>query len=212
MKNKWIILLFIASINVQGQSAKKLVLEGNKAYFGLKDYKKAESFYKRALAADSKYGKAGYNLGAAYFKQNKFDEAAAQFEGIKALTKNKDTVAGGLHNQGTSYLKAKRYDEAVKTLKEALKLNPKDEDTRYNLAYALAMKKKEDEKKKKKEQQQQQQQSKPENKKEQKPVEKISEKEAERMLNALKQEEKKLQKNKRKKEDNNSDNFSGKDW
>jgi Ca-activated chloride channel homolog len=199
---------------MQAQNAKKLLREGNQAYFANKDYKTAEQLYKKALAADNKYGKASYNLGAAYFKQGKFDESAAQFEGIKSYSKSSDTIAYGLHNQGTAYLKAKKYDEAVKALKEALKQNPKDEDTRYNLAYAMNQKKKEDQKKKdkKQNQQQQQKQQQQEQKKEQKPQQQISQKEAERMLNALKQEEQKLQKNKRKKEEKSSDNFSGKDW
>ncbi len=200
---------------MQAQNAKKLLREGNQAYFANKDYKAAEQLYKKALAADNKYGKASYNLGAAYFKQGKFDESAAQFEGIKSYSKSRDTIAYGLHNQGTAYLKAKKYDEAVKALKEALKQNPKDEDTRYNLAYAMNQKKKEDQKKKDKKQnqnQQQQQQKQQEQKKEVKPQQQISQKEAERMLNALKQEEQKLQKNKRKKEEKSSDNFSGKDW
>jgi Ca-activated chloride channel homolog len=198
------------------QNAKKLLREGNQAYFAKKDYKAAEQLYKKALAADNKYGKASYNLGAAYFKQGKFDESAAQFEGIKSYSKNSDTIAYGLHNQGTAYLKAKKYDEAVKALKYALKQNPKDDDTRYNLAYAMYQKKKEDQKKKDKKQnqnqnqnQQQQQKQQQEQKKEQ---QQISQKEAERMLNALKQEEQKLQKNKRKKEEKSNENFSGKDW
>jgi Ca-activated chloride channel homolog len=208
-----ILIIFMAS-SLSAQNAKKLLREGNNAYLGKQDYKKAEEMYKRALAADNKYGKASYNLGAAYYKQGKFDESAAQFEGVKSFTNNKDTVAKGLHNQGTAYLKAKKYDDAVKTLKSALKNNPNDEDTRYNLAYAMYQKKKEDQKKQnqKQNQNQEQKQVQKEQKQEQKPQTQISEKEAERMLNALKQEEKKLQKSKRKKEEKNSEKFSGKDW
>jgi Ca-activated chloride channel homolog len=213
MRKQGLMLLFIFMASVlSAQSAKKLLREGNNAYFGKKDYKKAEEMYKRALATDNKYGKASYNLGAAYYKQGKFDESAAQFEGVKLFTTNKDTLAKGLHNQGTAYLKGKKYDDAIKTLKSALKQNPMDEDTRYNLAYAMYQKKKEDQKKQQQQQNKEQKQEQKEQKQEQKQQSQISEKEAERMLNALKQEEKKLQKSKRKKEEKSSENFSGKDW
>ncbi len=209
----WLLLFSLMSMTLLAQSAKKLLRQGNEAYLGKKNYKQAEQLYKKALAVDNKYGKASYNLGAAYYKQGKYDEAAAQFEGIKSFTKDKDTVFKSLHNQGTAYLKAKKYDEAVKALKEAVKKNPKDEDTRYNLAYAMYQKRKEEQKKKDKKQDQTQQNEKPNPQKQaQKPQAQISKKEAERMLKALQNEEKKIQRAKRKKQEKSGDNFSGKDW
>jgi Ca-activated chloride channel homolog len=210
------IFLCLTALSGVAQNPKKLLREGNKAYLANKNYKKAEDLYKRALAADNKYNKAAYNLGAAYFKQGKFEEAAAQFEGIKNITKHKDSLSSGLYNQGTSYIKAKKYDEAIKSLKQSIKLNPKDEDAKYNLAYALTQKKKQEQKQQQQKQNQQQQQKqqqgqkKPEEKKQQE--QNISKKEAERMLNALNQEEKKLQRKKKKMDDKTSNAFSGKDW
>ncbi len=207
------LLFSLVVVTLSAQSAKKLLREGNAAYLGKKDYKQAEQLYKKALAVDNKYGKASYNLGAAYFKQGKYDEAAAQFEGIKSFTKDKDTVFRSMHNQGTAYLKSKKYDEAIKALKAAVKKNPKDEDTRYNLAYAMYQKRKEDQKKKDQKQDKSKQNENPKpQKQEQKPQAQISKKEAERMLKALQNEEKKIQRAKRKKQEKSGENFSGKDW
>jgi Ca-activated chloride channel family protein len=52
------------------------------------------------------------------------------------------------HNLGNSQLMSKQYEKGIEAYKNSLRIRPKDEDTRYNLAYALA---------KMKEQQQQQQ-------------------------------------------------------
>ena len=38
-----------------------------------------------------------------------------------------------------SYLQDKKYEESINAFKQSLKLNPKDNDTRYNLAYAQSM-------------------------------------------------------------------------
>ena len=71
-------------------------------------------------------------------------EAASHYQqalGSQSIT-NKQR-AQTLHNQGNSYLKAAQQSEqmeglqqAVNSYQEALKLDPKNEDTRYNLAYA----------------------------------------------------------------------------
>jgi len=49
---------------------------------------------------------------------------------------NSDTVQKAWHNYGNAKLMQKSYEDAIYGYKKALKLNPKDEDTRYNLAYA----------------------------------------------------------------------------
>jgi tetratricopeptide (TPR) repeat protein len=57
------------------------------------------------------------------------------------LTENddKDFKSKVHHNIGNSYLKSQKFEESIKSYKEALKLNPNDEETKYNLSYALNM-------------------------------------------------------------------------
>ncbi|NLF43988.1 MAG: tetratricopeptide repeat protein [Bacteroidales bacterium] len=104
-----------------------------------------------------------------------------------------------------------------KIYKEALKINPEDEDTRYNLAYAL--------KKIQQQQQQQQQQDKEEKKDEKKDKEKekqeqqkqqnqekqINPQDAQRILDALNQQEKNVQ-DKRKMQMIQKRPANGKQW
>src|SRR5690242_2136100 len=194
------------------QSDKKLIREGNKSYDN-KKYSDAEVSYKKSLDKNQKSYEANFNLGDAYYKQGKYDDAAKQFELLKSEKKDKKTEAAALHNLGNTLLKNKKYKESIDAYKQALKLNPNDEDTRYNLAYAQTMLKQEQQRQ---QQQQQQNQDKNKDKKDQKQQPKpeqqkqeqaqkqqeqkkeISKEDAERILQALNNDEKDKHKKKAK--------------
>jgi Flp pilus assembly protein TadD len=73
------------------------------------------------------------NLGAAYGKRNRLDEAVSEF--ITAL-KLKPDYADAHYNLGDAYLKQNRLDEAVSEFITALKLKPDYADAHYNLGIA----------------------------------------------------------------------------
>lgn len=155
--NKYILvivglLLIMASNQIEAQSstARKETRKGNKEYKA-KKYDQSEVNYRRAIHDDSNAYRAQYNLGNALYKQKKYDEANSHYS--KALetpdlsNKNKAKI---LHNRGNSSLKAglakenraegmQQFQQAVNDYQEALKLTPKDENTRYNLSYAKKM-------------------------------------------------------------------------
>ena len=173
----------------------------------------AEVEYKKSLGKNQKSYEGNFNLGDAYYKQGKYDEAARQFELLKSQKKDKSIDAAALHNLGNTLLQGQKYPESIEAYKQALKMNPKDEDTRYNLAYAQAMLKQQqqqqqqqqnqDKNKDKKDQQkqQQEQQKQEQQKQEQKPQEQkkeISKEDAERILQALNNDEKDKHKKKAK--------------
>jgi len=209
-----ICVLFI-HFSASSQSERKLVRDGNQMYKD-KKFSDAEVNYKKSLDVNKESKTAQFNLGDAYYKQGKFDEATRQFETISSDSKlGKEEKARAFHNLGNSYLQSKKYNESINAYKNALKLNPKDNDTRYNLAYAQNMiqqqqqqqqqnqdkdKDKKDKNEEKKDQQQQQnkdQQQKEEQKKdEQKQAkrDKISKEDAEKILQALNNDEKNTQK------------------
>src|SRR5438132_1207486 len=141
------VLLILFSCKAYAQQEKYVLREGNNSYFGGK-YNEAEKYYSEALKKKNNYPKANFNLGDAYYKQGKMTDAIGQFDVFIKNSNNKDTLSKAFHNMGNSYLKTKSYEDAIKAYKNSLKLNPKDEDTRYNLAYA---KKKLEEQKKKEE-------------------------------------------------------------
>lgn len=205
-----LILLFIAStLNSLAQSEKKLISDGNKNY-ETKNYIEAEKKYKAALEKNKESYKANFNLGNAYYQQGRYEEAAQQFQAITHKPTSKDTLAKAYHNLGNALLKSKKYQESVNAYKNALKNNPNDEDTRYNLAYALQMLKKQQEQEKKdkenkqnqdkKEDEKKEEEKKNEDKKEKKQDQQpeqakqnISKEDAERMLDALLNDEKNIQ-------------------
>ena len=209
-------LVFLLPLIAKAQQEKKYVKEGNKNYQD-KKYDDAEKNYKQALSKNKNSYKANFNLGDAYYKQGKYKEAAEQFQNITHIASSKDTLAKAYHNLGNSLLKAKQYQESVDAYKNALKNNPNDADTRYNLACAQQYLKqqqqqqqkkqdKKDDKKDKKDQDKKDKDKKDQDKKDdQKKDQKqdqqkqeqdknqISKQDAQRLLDALQNDEKNLQ-------------------
>ena len=162
-KSFWLLtvsLWLIGTCQAFAQSERKFIREGNKS-FDSKKYSDAEVAYKKSLGKNQKSYEGNFNLGDAYYKQGKYDEAAKQFELLQSQKKDKASQAAAMHNLGNTLLQNQKYPESIEAYKQALKLNPKDEDTRYNLAYAQAMLKQQ-------QQQQQQQQNQDKNKEDKK--------------------------------------------
>lgn len=131
-------MLLLSSLSAFSQKEKKFIKEGNKLYTD-KKYAEAEKSYKQGLVKNKDSYKAGFNLGDAYYKQGKYEEAAEQFQALTHRATSKDTLSKAYHNLGNSLLQTKKFEESINAYKNALKNNPNDEDTRYNLAYAQKM-------------------------------------------------------------------------
>lgn len=147
---------------------------------------------------------AHFNLGNALLRQRNPKDAAAQYENSAKLTKNPLYLAKAYHNLGVTLQSQKQYGEAIKSYENALRNNPRDDESRYNLALCRHLQKnqKQDQKQNdqnKQEKDQNKQQNKPEqnkDKQEQKQQQnnnQMSKDNAERLLDAAKQEEQKTQ-------------------
>jgi tetratricopeptide (TPR) repeat protein len=203
-------LLFAISI-VNAQPAQKLVRSGNNEY---KDghFKAAEIDYRKALTKAPNSQKAAFNLGNSLYKQQNFDEAAAQYLKL-AQSENKEAPKANVYyNLGNSLLENKKYKESIDAYKMALRQNPKDEDTRYNLSYAMTklQQQKKQEQNKKQQQKQQQQQQKQEQQPQPKPN--MSKQDANRMLNAMNNNEKRTLDKTKNKQNVPTQNMPEKDW
>src|SRR5262245_53524136 len=108
---------------------------GNKE-FDKQNYAEAETDYRKALDISNNMPQATFNLGDAVYEQKRYDDAQKQFQ-LSAKT-NADPVAKAhaFHNLGNSFLQQKKWDDAISAYKNSLKLNPADQETKYNLAYA----------------------------------------------------------------------------
>jgi tetratricopeptide (TPR) repeat protein len=163
---KYILLIIsiFVSLAVSAQKERKYVREGN-GYFekGLKDTTKldsvsfgqAEVAYRRALEIKPDDFHWQFNLADAIYKQNRPDQSAQEFECLLEKTDKPMEKAMLYHNLGNSLLVQKKFDPSIEAYKKALRINPADLETKYNLAYAMKMKE---------EDQKQQQQNKDQNK------------------------------------------------
>nr|MBK9651595.1 tetratricopeptide repeat protein [Bacteroidota bacterium] len=137
-KLSMIILLLILQINLEAQTnatERKLVREGNKKYIE-KQFSDAETIYRKAMQTEHGSPTGTYNLGNALYRQKKYDEAVQQYPSTINSKANNESKAKAYHNLGNTYLEQQKYQESVDAYKQALKLNSKDEQTRYNYAYA----------------------------------------------------------------------------
>jgi len=149
-----LILALACPIILSGQPARKDIRQGNRLFKSEK-FPESEASYQKALESDPRNTLAAFNLGDALYRQEKFDEATQQFESIPARISNKHDAAKAFHNLGNANLLAGKIDPGIEAYKEALRRNPHDLDTKYNLAYAMNLRKQQ--------QQQQQQQQQPQN-------------------------------------------------
>ena len=130
-------LLFIFPILIYSQKGETInhIYEGNKEADSEK-YSEAEIKYRKALSISPEETKALYNLGNTHFNDKNFDEASQRFFQTQKFSKDKTEKHMAFHNMGNVFMKKKDYAKAVESYKNALRNNPKDDQTRYN--YALA--------------------------------------------------------------------------
>ena len=100
------------------------------------DYKEAEKSYRKAISLEPEKEVALFNLGNTHFKDKKYDEASQRFFQTQKFASSKQGKHRAFHNMGNVYMQMKEYQKAIEAYKNALRNNPKDEETRYN--YALA--------------------------------------------------------------------------
>lgn len=103
----------------------------------------AEAKYRRAISKSGGNAVAPYNLGNALYKKENYNEAFGRFKEAGEAAAGKAEKHKAYHNMGNVFMKNKEYEKAVEAYKEALRNDPSDEETRYNLALAKEMLKKE---------------------------------------------------------------------
>ncbi len=230
---KFIFVALLCVVNTYSQEDAKLLYQGNNQYFD-SNYVHSTSSFREALKINPKNYKASFNLGNAMYRnageikntkmgilQGKqkvspdslanlvYEEAAQNFAIIANTVSDKDTLHRAWHNIGNCYLQKKDWDQAITAYKKALKFDPKDEDTRYNLAYAL---KNRPPKQNKGGGQSQQQQNQNQKQQQQQQQQQISKEDAERLLKALMNAEKKTQDKRKQKQEDASKSDPDKDW
>lgn len=217
-------LLAVASASF-AQNDRDYIRRGNRLYRE-KKFNKAEVEYRKAVAANSENPQAVYNLGCAMMMIQKDSVAVTYFERASQLEQNKLRRAKSNHNIGVILQNHKMYDKAIEAYKNALRDNPNDNETRYNLALCKKLLKKQpkDKDRKKDNKNKDKKQNKQDNdrnndkkddnnkQKEQPRKEHMSKDNAEQLLNAAMQDEKQTQQRLQKAMQRPRRNRSQKNW
>ena len=154
-----LLLLGGISVHAQQKTDRDYLRSGNKLYNDSL-FIKAEVDYRKALDINPKSTDAMFNLGNALLMQQKVKEAMEQYESVSKVEKDKSKLAEIYHNMGVILQSAKQYPQCIEAYKESLRNNPKDDETRYNLALAQKMLKDQQQNQQNQDQQQQQQEQK----------------------------------------------------
>jgi Ca-activated chloride channel family protein len=202
-------LLLLMVVGAHAQSDRDYVRQGNKQFRAGK-YAEAEVDYRKAVEKNGKNAQAVYNLGNALLAQRKDSAAIEQFQAAAKLETNSRRRSYAYHNIGVICQGRQMFGEAIEAYKEALRNNPNDDETRYNLELCKRQQKQQqqnqqnqqqkqnkdnkenkDKNKDQDKQDQQKQQDKEQQQKQDKPQ--MSKENAEQLLNAAMQEEKNTQ-------------------
>jgi len=130
------LLLVVQGTMLFAQQEKREIHKGNQLYNEQK-YAEAEASYQKSLEKSKQSVAGNFNLGDAFYKQKKFDKAAEQFNALASSSKDAGVKAQAYHNLGNTLMETKKYEESIEAYKKSLMNNPKDDQTRYNLAYAM---------------------------------------------------------------------------
>ena len=128
-----LMLLLLSTVGMSAQSDRHFIREGNRSFKSQK-WVEAETQYRKAIAKNGRNPQAVYNLGCALMMQQKDSMAMQQFENAAQLETNKMRRAKSYHNMGVVMQNHREYAKAIDCYKMALRNNPTDDETRYNLA------------------------------------------------------------------------------
>ena len=129
-----IIMLGCFNVYAQSENYAKFYNKGNKLLDN--NFEQAEKNFRIAINDSLSDLKATFNLSNKYYTEGLYDEAISrQIEATK-LAKDNSEKHRTFHNLGNSLMKKELCSEAVLAYKNALRNNPRDDETRYNLALA----------------------------------------------------------------------------
>ena len=206
-----LIITFIgtATVSADNRQSRKHIRKGN-TLFRSDKRKEALVDYVKAVRADTTNARALYNLSTSMFpaawrnvQENQRDTMINYFKAAAQQETNSYRKAQAYHNMGVVLQGAHDFKNAIEAYKEALRNNPNDDETRYNLVLCQRQLKndgnggqsqqqqQQDEQDQQQQQQQQEQEQQQQQQQQQEPP--MSKENAEQLLNAAMQQEKQTQ-------------------
>lgn len=157
-------LLLVFTIGISAQkNVRKSIRKGNSA-FKEQRYTAAEENYAKALEENASSKEASFNLANTYYKQQRWDDALKEYQHYLTLeNEDPNKMSTAWSNMGNTFLKKKANENSqqqaggmmpqqgpqqqeqdnlkmsMEAYKNALRLNPQDDETRENLAIVQKM-------------------------------------------------------------------------
>lgn len=127
------VICMLISVSSYAQHTDRDYLRSGNRLYRDSTYTKAEVDYRKALELNGRSSQAYFNLGNALLRQQKPKEAMEAYEQVVKVETNKRRLASAYHNMGVILQSQKQFGPAIECYKNALRRNPSDNETRYNL-------------------------------------------------------------------------------
>ncbi len=156
MKRILLITIFLLAISISfSQKERKYIRSGNRNYHK-KDYGNSEVDYQKAASIDTASFAANFNLADAYYEQKKYDDAEKKLVKLSKSRTNKENLADIYYNLANTQLRQaekmlsqhkaqdamNKITQSINNYENTLKINPSDNEAKYNLSYASEILKK----------------------------------------------------------------------
>lgn len=138
-----VVLISFLSFGQEKEKAKELALKKANDYvheanqlINEDKFVSAEMEYRKAISEQPASVAGVYNLGNSYYRKGNFEEALYRQQQAAKNAANKEEKHKAFHNIGNILMQNKQCKEAVEAFKNALRNDPIDDETRYNLVIA----------------------------------------------------------------------------
>lgn len=128
---------------VHAQTAEYKLMHMGNQQFHKRNYDKAATYYRKALEKNNRNTRAMFNIADCYLAKGDVQAADSLYAQVAQAERNPQIRSMAWHNRGyicqASALQNREKEQellraAIEHYKQALRLNPRDNDTRYNLA------------------------------------------------------------------------------
>ena len=138
-------LLMSGDLAAQG-AGRDQVTEGNRLYKDGK-YDEANNLYRDAQLDNPESPIILFNIGNVLYKKRKYEDALEAFRKTVQKSDDVNLQAQGYYNIANTLYRLDKWQESALAYQQALKLNPDDTDTKFNLEYVRTKMKQNSEKK-----------------------------------------------------------------
>ncbi len=125
--------LLLSETHAQG-AGRRQVLEGNRHYAEGK-YDEANDSYRDAQIDNPESPIIHFNLGDVEHQKRSYEEALKTYHAAIQKSNDPKLQAQAYYNIGNTLFRLNKWPESIQAYQQALKLNPGDEDTKFNLEY-----------------------------------------------------------------------------